>query len=146
MIRPIVMLLTVMMILPIVGCTDLLQPSQTTIELVNPGRYPVQVTLYLGQNQLSTWAVLATLGEEIERTVAAGETITITRKCDELQAAVIDDADVMIGGVDIGPSNNSDAVLRDGTDFGCGDRIRFTFDYPDVVLPTTLDIEVSYPG
>lgn len=136
------MLLTSCALLPIDGCLDFLQPTQTTIQLVNDASFAVEVTIYISDTQEIPRALLTTTGEKIERTVNAGTTVTIVRDCDELQAIVIDDADLQII-VGIGPEADTE-VLRDGTDFGCGDTIRFTFS--STLLPPSLDIDVSYPG
>ena len=44
----------------------------------------------------------------------------------------------MIAGAKI--DDDHTGVLRDGDDFGCGDTITFTFEYPIVPLPGTFDI------
>ena len=116
-------------------------PTTTTVQLVNDGNFPVEVTMYVGGSQYTTKELLRIAGEEIERTVPARQTVTITRDCEDLEAVFIDNAKVSIAGV--GPEDESD-LLRDGTDFGCGDTIRFTFTY--TLLPPNLDIGVSYPG
>ena len=144
MIRIAKILSLVPLLLPVAGCPDLsglLTPSTTTIELVNPGNLAVEVTLYIGESQYTTKELLRLGGEEIERTVAAGQTVTISRDCDDLQAVFIDNAKASI--VVFGPEDESD-VLRDGSDFGCGDTIRFTFSY--TLFPRDMDIGVSYPG
>jgi len=62
--------------------------------------------------------------------VAAGGVYPLSRNCDDLQAVVIEDADLrIIGG--IGPETDSD-VLRDGDEFGCGDTVTFTFTSSDL--------------
>lgn len=124
--------------LSVAGCP--LTPTQTTIELVNAGSFPVEVTLYISDTQEIPEVLLTTLGTEIQRTVPASQTVTIAYECDELQAVIVDDADLQLLG-EIGPQTSSDDVLRDGTDFGCGDTIRFSFSHP--LLPTRLDLTTT---
>lgn len=132
----------VSVLVSLTGCADLLQPSQTTIELVNDGSFPVAVTIYISGTQEIPRDLLTTLGEKIERTVPADRTVTITRGCDDLQAIVIDDADLQLIG-EIGPEADTD-IFRDGTHFGCGSTIRFTFTHP--LVPISLNIETTFPG
>jgi hypothetical protein len=68
---------------------------------------------------------------------AQGKTETFTRDCDQLQAIVIDDTDLMVIG-QLGPETDTD-VLRDGDDFGCGDTLVFTFDHG----PLFVDFAIS---
>jgi hypothetical protein len=106
---------------------------------VNSGNSTVEVVLYVGSSQYTAKDLLRLFGDEIQRTLLANETTTISLDCDDLQAVFIDNAEVnRIGG--LGPAAESDLLL-DGTDFGCGDTIRFTITY--TVL--NLDIDVSYP-
>lgn len=125
--------------LSVAGCP--LTPTQTTIELVNSGISPVEVTMYIGGSQYTAKDLLRLFGEEIERTVPAGATVRIPYQCDDLQAVFIDNAQVSFLGSGLGPEEESDLV-RDGSDFGCGDTIRFTFSYTLL----NLDIAISYPS
>ena len=137
--RVVTCLLVVSLAGVISGCP--LVPSETAIELVNSGSSEVEVTLYIGSSQYTTKDLLRLFGDEVEQTLRSGETITITRDCDDLQAVFIDNARAnLLGG--LGPEDESNLLL-DGRDFGCGDRIRFTFSY--TLVPPRLDIVVSYP-
>ena len=112
--------------------------SQTTIRLVNAADYPVAVELYYGDTQETLAAVLQETGTQVVRRLAAGEEASISRKCDALQAVMIEEAgmDVAVG---LGPNDNT-GVFSDGSDFNCGDTIVFTFTNMGV---TELNITVS---
>lgn len=111
--------------------------GETRVRLVNTGDFDVEVELYIGNQQEVLEAVLVATGEYVAVTVPAGETVTLTRDCDDLQAIIIDYAEVnlLLG---LGPTQNT-RVYRDGSDFDCGDRLTFTFSYPS--FPTELNID-----
>ena len=77
------------------------------------------------------------VGEELNLSVPAGSTVSFTRDCDDLQAIMIADADLLVVGNLISPEADTD-VLRDGSDFSCGDTLTFTFTHPDI--PISLNI------
>lgn len=114
----------------LVGGCDVLRgiidtTTRTTVRLVNNTSFPVEVELWYSDTQEAPRDIITSLGEKVTLTIAAGEVSSFSRDCDELQAVVIEDADLrIIGG--IGPETDSD-VLRDGDDFGCADTITFTF-------------------
>ncbi|MEK7711255.1 MAG: hypothetical protein AAB341_05100 [Planctomycetota bacterium] len=122
------------------GCdalTILIQPTTVTVLLVNNGSFPVDVDLFHSDVQDVPEFLLTEVGTEVNLTVEAGQTRTIVRDCDALQAIVIDNAELrVLGG--IGPEANTD-VLRDGGDFGCGDVITFTFSHTAAIV----DFDVS---
>jgi hypothetical protein len=101
-------------------------PSTVIVELVNSADFSVDATMYISNEQLIPKALLDSLGQEINRTVSAGDTVQFATDCDDLQAFVLADADLNVIG-EIGPDTESE-VLRDGDDFNCGDTIRLTFD------------------
>lgn len=115
----------------------LLQPHKVTVSLVNNGDFAVQVKLFIADNQDLPEALLTDIGTELDYTINAGASASFSRNCDDLQALVIDDAELMVIGGS-GPTASSD-VLRDGSDFGCGDTIVFTFDHSNLIL----DFDVS---
>jgi hypothetical protein len=117
----------------------LLGSSRVTVELVNNGNLPVEVEIYIADEQLIPEALLTSAGDQIEITVGPDSTERFSRDCDELQALIIEEARVMIAGLP-GPGDDTE-VLRDGDDFGCGDTITFTFDY--LPVPIALDISQS---
>lgn len=122
------------------GCgfiLDLLNPRTTTVTLVNNGEFDVEVVLYFDDEQNVPQDVLTEFGTRMEFTIAPGETMSFSRDCEELQAVVIDDADLMVVG-QVGPEADTD-VLRDGDDFSCGDTIVFTFDHS----PVLIDFDIS---
>ena len=122
------------------GCDSILSPSRVTVELVNNGSFPIDVEIYIDEEQLIPKALLTTTGEKIDIRVEAGTTERFSRSCDDLQAIIINQANLVLVG-DIGP-NTDTQVFRDGDDFGCGDTITFTFTHP--VLPITLDVATSF--
>ncbi|RMF73922.1 MAG: hypothetical protein D6744_15105 [Planctomycetota bacterium] len=130
--------LSVVCSLSLAGC-PLVGVPITTVVLDNQATFPVEVVMYVGPDQNVLRDVLTAFGEEITVTVPAGATRVIRRNCDELQAVVIDNAKLLVLG-GIGPEEDTQ-VLRDGSDFGCGDTIRFTF--TDSALFTNLDISTS---
>ncbi len=120
---------------------DLVQPGTVVVRLVNDGDYAVQVKLFIDDHQDIPEELLTDTGTELNFTVPAGETTAFSRKCDDLQAIVIDDAQLMVVGKS-GPDAKSD-VLRDGTDFGCGDIIVFTFEHSDLILDFHISVNVE---
>ncbi len=114
--------------LPLMGCDallDIILPNMVTVSLVNEAEFTVDGTLFYDDQQEIPRLLLTEVGQEMRFTISPGETLIFSRSCDDLQAIVIDDADLLlIGG--LGPEANSD-VLRDGDDFGCGDTVIFTF-------------------
>ena len=129
-------LLSIALVLPVVGGCDaignLLSPSRVTVSLVNNGGYEVQARFFISEDQNTFEALLTELGTQVDFIVPAGETTMFTRDCDDLQAIILENAELrVLGG--IGPEASTD-VLRDGDDFGCGDHIVFTFDHSDVLV------------
>jgi len=123
------------------GCPigALIPESQTTVRLVNNADFDVEVQLFYHDDQNVLEEILEEVGTEINRTLAPGDAVSISRDCDDLQAVFIRDADLnIVGG--LGPEADTD-VFRDGSDFGCGDTITFTFTQND--LATELNINVS---
>ncbi len=130
-----------------VGCgllgllADQIQPKTVTVRLVNDGDYAVEVELFIADNQDLPEDVLTEIGTELNFTIPAGESAVFSRRCDDLQAIVIDKATLMVIGGN-GPDASSD-VLRDGTDFGCGETIVFTFEHSDVILDFHVTVDVQ---
>ncbi len=112
--------------------------SQTSIRLVNAADYPVDVVLYYGSTQETVRAILKNTGTRVERRLSPGEETSLSRKCDALQAVMIDEADLDVA-LGLGP-NADTRVHRDGRDFNCGDIVVFTFRNAGV---TELNISVS---
>lgn len=109
------------------GCPigGLFPDTQTTVRLINDAQFNVDVQLFYGDDQNALKAVIEEFGTEVNRTLTPGEATSFSRDCDDLQAIFINDADLrVIGG--IGPEADT-RVYRDGSDFGCGDTITFTF-------------------
>lgn len=126
------------------GCDaalNVLQPNTTTVLLANNSDFNVQATVIIDDDQNIPRELLEEIGETITYDLSPGETASLRRECDDLQAVVIDDADLDVVGA-IGPSTSSD-VLRDGDDFGCGDTITFTFDHSAVLVDFDISIAVQ---
>ena len=126
------------------GCgfvLDQVTPNTTTVRLVNDGDFDVHVELFIDDDQEIPRDLLTEVGTNLEFTLSPGEATSFSRDCDDLQAIVIDSADLDIVG-DVGPSADTD-VLRDGSDFGCGDTIRFAFDHSDVVVDFDISVAVD---
>lgn len=109
------------------GC-DSLAPSNVTVDLVNSGSFDVDAKIFIAKDQELPEFLLTTVGEELDYTIPAGQTVSFVRDCSELQAIIVDEADLRVLGGVISHGTKSD-MLRDGTDFGCGDHIRFTFSH-----------------
>ena len=138
-------LLVLVAIVPVVsGCEALAEffgSDTVTVQLVNDGDLDVVVEIYISDQQEIPELLLTELGTRLEYTVEAGETVTFSRSCDDLQAIVVSDADLdVISG--IGPETSSD-VLRDGDDFSCGDTIVFTFDHSIVLIDFDVVVTVE---
>ncbi len=126
----------------LVGCNSLvglLRPSETTIVLANDSDFDIGVLLFYGDDQNILEALLTEIGEEMTLRIGAGEQVTFSRDCDELQAIIIDDADLLLIG-QLGPEVKTD-VLRDGDEFGCGDTITFTFDHSDAIFDFSIAVD-----
>ena len=123
------------------GCPigGLIPESQTTVRLLNNAESEVDVQLFYGDDQNALEAVIEEFGSEVNQVLSAGGAFSFSRDCDDLQAIFINDADLNIVGT-IGPEASTD-VYRDGSDFGCGDTITFTF--TQNALATDLDIAFS---
>ena len=138
-------LLVLLAICPVVsGCdalTELFGADTVTVALVNNSSLglDVEVEIYISDQQEIPELLLTELGTKLEYTVEAGETVTFSRSCDDLQAIIVSNADLqLISG--LGPATSSD-VLRDGDYFSCGDTIVFTFDHTIVLVD--FDVTVT---
>lgn len=99
-------------------------PTTVLVRLVNNGTLPVQAEVYTSDNQNITESLLKTLGTMREFTVGAGQTMTFSDDCDDLQAIV---CEAKLQAIVIEPNAETN-VLRDETDFACGNTITFTFE------------------
>ena len=109
----------------VVGC-DAIAANDITVVLRNNGSFTVQARVVIDDEQAIPEFLIKDVGEEVDVSIPAGESRTFSRSCDELQAIMIDQADLRIAGTGFGPETDSD-LLRDGDDFNCGDTITFTF-------------------
>ena len=123
------------------GCgslVGLIRERETTIVLANDSDFPVEIVLFYGDDQNILEALLTEIGEEMTLALGTGEQITFSRDCDDLQAIIIDDADLLLIG-QLGPEVKTD-VLRDGDEFGCGDTITFTFEHSDALFDFSIAV------
>ena len=123
--------LLAVLVLVFSGCGivgDLLRGTRVTVDLVNETDFDVQATLFFDdeQNIPEFLLVQSDIGTEVSLTVPPGQTVSFSESCDDLQALIVENANLAILG-GLGPDANTD-VLRDGDDFGCGDTVvlRFT--------------------
>ena len=114
-----------------------MSPSSVTVNLINNGDFTVEVQIFVHSDQNVLETLIDDVGEELNFSVPAGSTVTFTRECDDLQAIIIEDADLQILGGLITPDADT-GVLRDGSDFGCGDTLTFTFTHPDLALSLNI--------
>ena len=124
--------LTSVLLLSAGGCDALLgvlPPRVTSVRLVNNSDFSVSVVIFISDEQDIPEDLLTQedIGTRLDFTLLPGESTSFSRDCDDLQAIIIDDADLLVIG-QIGPEARTD-VFRDGSDFGCGDTISFTFDH-----------------
>ncbi len=123
------------------GC-GILSPSSVTVNLVNNGDFPVEVQIFVHDDQNVFQFLIEEVGEELNLTIPAGSTVTFTRDCDDLQAVMIADADLLVIGNLLSPEADTD-VLRDGSDFSCGDTLTFTFTHPDIPISLSIDFNAQ---
>ena len=135
--------LLVAMLCALPGCPGLgfLTPTRTvTVNLINHSDFAVDVDLFISDEQDIPEDLLVSLGEKIEFTIPAGQTRSFSRECDELQALIVSDADLMVIG-QVGPSTDTN-VLRDGTQFNCDDTIDLTFDHTPLLVDFAITVNV----
>jgi len=126
------------------GCDvllDILVSRTVTISLVNDSSFDVAVSMFTSDSQDIPAFLITTVGEQSTFTVPAGQTVTFFQDCDEAQAILIDDADLLVL-IGLGPETSSD-VLRDNSDFSCGDVVTFTFTHSAAILDFDVTTSVS---
>ena len=131
-------------LLPLAGCdaiTLIMSPTTVTVALVNESDYDVEVDILISDTQELTESLLEAFGDELHYTVPAGQTMTLSENCDDLQAIMIEDADLQVLG-GLGPDADTD-ILRDGDDFGCGSTITFTFSHSQAIFDFDITTAVQ---
>jgi len=131
--------LVVVGVIALAGCVNLgdLLPRTTTVRLVNDGDFDVEVTIAISDEQDIPEDLLTELGTELSFTLGPGEATSFSRNCDDLQAIIVEDAELKVIG-QVGPHTSS-TVLRDGSQFFCRDTITFTFTHSALIV----DFDVS---
>lgn len=132
------------LIAAVAGCDSLLaivSSNTVTVRLVNTTDYPVDVEVFISDDDDARAALITELGDEIQRTVPGGMTSSFSRTCEELQAIIIDDANLQLI-LGWGPDADS-SLLLDGEHFHCGDTITFTFTYTELTMDFDIDVDVS---
>ncbi|MCH8150170.1 MAG: hypothetical protein IH987_19695 [Planctomycetes bacterium] len=136
------------------GCAALpflLFSDTVRVTLINETGSSVDVELFLSDEQNIPRLLLLEvdkdfvdrLGERVDMLILPGGRLSFFRSCDDLQAIVVGDADLnVLGG--LGPDASSD-VIRDGSDFGCGDEIQFIFHDGGNLLDFDVDVVVLEP-
>lgn len=114
--------------------------ASTSAEIINDTEATIRVRVFYDDEQDIPRELLEEVGNETEFDLAPGESRTVSRDCDELQAILVHGEQRLIGS--FGPEESSD-VFRDGDDFGCGDLL--TFRFTQGILPTNLNISVTLP-
>jgi len=110
------------------GILDLFLPTTTSVRLVNDTGFTVEGTLYFSDQQDMPEIMLTNdlLATELDFALSAGaDRVILAESCEELQAIIIDDAEVLLF-PGISPDAGTD-VLRDSDEFVCGNEIVFTF-------------------
>ncbi len=121
-----------------------LLPTTVTVSLVNDSSdFDVDVTLLYHDEDDIPELLLTEIGTERGFTIAPGQTATFTRSCDDLQAVMIEDADLLVL-VGIGPDTDT-GVFRIDDHFECGDEIAFTFTHSEVILDFDVTTQIR-PG
>ena len=134
--RPALTVLLMTLVLSTAGCGalfDLLTPTTVRVVLVNESTdFGVEGTLYYDDEDDIPELLLTELGEEMSFTLAAGQTQSFIRSCDDLQAIIIDDADLQVIG-SVGPEDSSE-VQRIDDDYACGDDLVFRFSHTGAIV------------
>lgn len=120
------------------GCSfllDLLPTSQVQVEFVNDTDFSVTVQAFYNEDDDALELVLEETGTEVNQTIPAGETRSFTRNCADLGAIYIERAELNVVG-SIGPEDGT-GVQRQGSNFDCGETLRFTF------TGNALDLNIS---
>ena len=119
------------------GLLESLLGRSVFVRLINNGEFPVEAELVYSSTQELPEEALDATGTRIEFTIQAGQSASFSRDCEDLQSIRVRNSSLQVVG-SAGPEANSN-VLRDGSDFSCGDEITFSFDHSSAVL----DFDVS---
>ncbi len=133
------------LLVTLAGCdtlqTALGRSDRVTVRLRNSSEdYDVDVSLYYDSDDNVLEDVLTELGEHRTFLLGPGESSSFSASCDDLQAIVIDDADLQV----LLTVETSSGVYRgDGEDFDCGDTIVFTFTHDEFGVNFDVDFSVE---
>lgn len=119
------------------GLVGVFQPTRVSVQMVNSTTFDVDVTLRVSSSDdLDNKDFLDELGQELTFTIGAGQSTTFARDCDDLGSIRVEDADLLLIG-SIGPDEETQPINQ-GTEFDCGDTIRYTFE-----APTSLELRID---
>lgn len=132
-------------LLVLLQSSNFLQSSNVTISFVNGSSdFDLQINYFYSddKNINQDVLVLPVINEEGNETIMPGSTFTFSDSCDNLQAFIVNDAELQAA---LSSPNRSTGVLRIDSDFSCGDRVVFTFTPGSLVLgtPTSLTITTT---
>lgn len=116
-----------------------LPSQQTSVILRNDTSFVVNVELFFDDDQDIPEALLVEDGSRLTFSLSPGTTQSFSRPCEDLQAIIINDADMVIA-PGISPEASS-RVYREPDDFTCGNTLTFTFTQGGIV---GQDLEISF--
>lgn len=123
------------------GCdtfSSLLGSNITSVEFYNDSPYEVYVEYVTHDDQNTPESLLDDVGVVDDFELDSGRERYVEDDCDEIQAVQVIEA-YLTDDDDVGASTD---VLRDGDDFGCGDRILITFTTDDDGDDLFIDVDV----
>ncbi len=125
------------------GCDallGLLLPSTVTVSFVNESPdFDVEVAFIFDDEDDIPEFVLRQLEPDLELLIGPGDSETRSFDCDDLQAMIIDRAELQAD--PFGPDTDTD-VLRIDDDYECGDEIVFTFTHSVLIVDFDVSTQV----
>jgi hypothetical protein len=146
MVRIAVMMTLSLLGITLAGCDGLggligvIRPDRVTVQLVNSTDFEVDVMLRVSaSDDITIKDFLDELGQELTFILAAGQSTSFSRDCDDLGSIRVEDADMLIIG-EVGPDEETEPINLE-REFDCGDTIRYTFEAPST-LRLTIDTDI----
>ena len=125
------------------GCDallDIVLPSTVTVSFVNESpNFSVEVEFIFDDEDDIPEFVLRALDPDLDLLLGPNVTDTRSFDCDDLQAMIIDRAELQAA--PFGPDTDTD-VLRIDDDYECGDEIIFTFAHTLLLLDFDVSTQV----